>query len=91
MNEYECLRKKNYVGFANVYLAGCNKRSHPNDVIDKELYSKLVKLDTRLGTTATEQLFWCVSYTLSLDIIKVRFQLKIKEIYIILVDKYETS
>ena len=71
MNEYEFLRKRNYVGFANVYLAGCNKRSHPNDVIDKELYSKLIELDTRLGTTSSEQLFGCVYSTLNLDIIKV--------------------
>ena len=71
MNEYECLRKRNYVGFAHVYLAGCNKRSHSNDVIDKELYSKLVELDTRLGTTSSEQLFKCVFHTSNMDIIKV--------------------
>ena len=71
MNEYECVRKDNCVGFANVYLEGCNKRSHPNNVIDKEVYSKLVELDTRLGTTATVQLSECVFYTLNLDMIKV--------------------
>ena len=71
MNEYEYLRKKNYIGFAEFYLTRCNKRSHPNDVIDKEVYSKLVELDTRLGTTSSEQLFKCVFNTLNLDIIKV--------------------
>ena len=80
MNEYECLRKKNYVGFANVYLAGCNKRSHPNDVIDKELYSKLVKLDTRLGTTASEQLSKCLLKTTRSDIIKVGRFLLMKDL-----------
>ena len=65
MNEYECLRKGNLVGFASVYLAGCN------DVIDKAVYTKLIELDTRLGTTATEQLLGCLQFTLNLDIIKV--------------------
>ena len=71
MKEYEFVRKMNYVGFAHVYLAGCNKRSHPNDVIGKEVYSKLVELDTRLGTTPSEQLLGCVYWTDRWDIIKV--------------------
>ena len=94
MNENECLRKDNYVGFAHVYLAGCKELNEYEilreeisekltrrdleklfselfDGIDKELYSELVELDTRLGTTASEQLFNCVFNTLNLDIIKV--------------------
>ena len=71
VNEYESLRKKGYVGFAEVYLKRCDKESKSDDEIDKEIYTKLVKLDTRLGTTAGEQLFGCVFYTLNLDIIKV--------------------
>ena len=71
VTEYEDLRK-NWVGFAHVYLNRCNKESKSDDEIDKEVYSKLVELDTRLGTTASEQLYWCVSYTLNLDIIKVQ-------------------
>ena len=76
VNEYESLRKKGINGFAEVYLWRCNEESKSNDEIDKEIYSKLVKLDTRLGTTITEQLFGSVSRTLNLDIIKVLFQLK---------------
>ena len=71
MNEYERLRKTGWVGFAEVYLNQCNKESKSNDGIDKEVYSKLVELDTRLGTTATEQLFGCVALTRNLDVIKV--------------------
>ena len=71
MNEYETLRKK-WVGFAALFLNRCNKESKSDDEIDKEVYSKLVELDTRLGTTASEQLFWCLYYTLNLDIIKVQ-------------------
>ena len=71
VNEYESLRKKKWVGFAQVYLWRCNEESKSNDEIDKEIFSKLVELDTRLGTTAGEQLFGCVDHTLNLDIIKV--------------------
>ena len=71
VNEYEYLRKKNYVGFGEVYLKRCEEESKSNDEIDKEVYSKLVELDTRLGTTATDQLFVGIYYTLNLDIIKV--------------------
>ena len=80
VTEYEDLRKKGLAGFAKLYLWRCNKESKSDDEIDKEVYSKLVELDTRLGTTASEQLFGCVFYTLNLDIIKVWFQLRIKEI-----------
>ena len=71
MSEYVSLREANYVGFAEVYLWRCEKESKSNDEIDKEVYSKLVELDARLGTTSSEQLFWCVFYTLNLDIIMV--------------------
>ena len=56
MSEYESLRGVGLVGFAQVYLKQCNKESKSNNEIDKEIY-KLVELDTRLGTTAAEQLF----------------------------------
>ena len=74
--EYEFLRKMHYSGFALVYLSQrsydyLSQRFNPNDVIDKEVYSKLVQLDTRLGTTTSEQLYGCVFHTSNLDIIKV--------------------
>ena len=71
MNEYEILRKKNWVGFANVYLWRCNKESKSDDKIDEEFYNELVELDTRLGTTASEQLFGSLCQTTRSDIIKV--------------------
>ena len=91
VTEYEDLRKKGWAGFADVYLWRCNKESKSDDEIDKEVYSKLVELDTRLGTTASKQLYCCLYYTLNLDIIKVWFQLRIKEILIVLVDKCGAS
>ena len=74
------MRKDGWVGFAEVYLHRCNEESKSDDEIDKEVCSMLVELDTRLGTTASEKLHECLYYTLNLDIIKVWFQLRIKEI-----------
>ena len=71
MNEYQNLRKKNWVGFAEKFLNRCNKESKSDDEIDREIYSKLVELDIRLGTTASEQLYKCLYRTTRLDIIKV--------------------
>jgi len=72
VNEYKRLRKEDPVGFAELYLLRCNKESKSDDLIDKEIYSKLVGLDTRLGTTtASEQLICCLYNTTRLDIIKV--------------------
>ena len=69
--QYERLLKNETVGFADVYLSQYNKESKSNDDIIKELYSELVKLDTRLGTTASEQLYKCLLNTTRLDIIQV--------------------
>ena len=71
VHEYEYLRKKGWVGFANVYLQQCTNESKSDDKIDKEFFNELVELDTRLGTTSSEQLFYSLFYTLNLDIIKV--------------------
>ena len=60
-----------YVSFAEVYLERFDKESKSDREIDREIYSKLVQLDSRLGTRASEQLFWCLSLTTRSDIIKV--------------------
>ena len=69
MNEYEIVKKKGFVGFADKYLYQFKSKSQ--DQIDIHIYAKLVKLDTRLGTTASEQLRWCLEFTSRSDIIKV--------------------
>ena len=85
MYRYESLRELNYVGFAHFYLKQCSEKS--NDKIDIEVFTELVALDAELGTTASTQLYWCVYYTLRLDIIKVEIQGRIIGTKIILVDK----
>ena len=71
VQENNCARKKGAVGFGHVYLKRCNKESKKGDKIDVEVYSKLVELDARLGTKASEQLYECLARTTRWDIIKV--------------------
>ena len=71
MNEYEGLKKGGAVGFAHGYLHQCNKRSKTGDNIDIQLYTKLAQLDSKLGTTASEQLNRSLYYTTRSDIIQV--------------------
>ena len=71
MIQYDRLRRENGFGFAHVYLWRCDKDSEIENKADIEVYNQLIKLDTRLGTTCSEQLFHCLLYTTRLDIIKV--------------------
>ena len=73
VNEYEELRKKNFAGFAHLYLLRCDKESKSDNEIDIQIYNKLAQLDSKLGTTASEQLTCCLRHTTRFDIIKVRF------------------
>ena len=71
VNENECVKKANYIGFGHFYLSRCSQESQSGNDIVKQVYSKLVELDTRLGTPPSEQLFHCILYTLDWDILKV--------------------
>ena len=57
--------------FAGLYLSRHEKESKSDDEIDIQVYTKLLELDSRLGTTAAEQLFDCVIHTQRFDLIKV--------------------
>ena len=71
MNEYEELRETGSAGFANLYLWRCKQESKSDNEIDIQVYDKLVQLDSKLGTTASEQLTCCIVYTTRSDIIEV--------------------
>ena len=58
-------------GFAQRYLRECDRQSKSDDQIDIQVYTTLVQLDSRLGTTASEQLATCLQFTTRSDIIKV--------------------
>ena len=49
VNDFECVRKEHYVGFAHFYLLRCDEESKSDDEVDKELYAQLLEIDTRLG------------------------------------------
>ena len=66
----DCTRNENFVGFASKYLERFDKESKSDREIDREIYSKLVQLDSRLGTKASDQLYKCLSHTTRSDIIK---------------------
>ena len=69
-NEYEELRKIGFIGFAHRYLQQC-RNSKSDDVIDIQVYTGLVQLDSNFGTTASEMLYCCLHLTTRSDIIKV--------------------
>ena len=71
VDEYDVLRNDNFAGFAEFFLQRFSQESQSDDEIDVEIYAKLIELDTRLGTTATEQLIGCIAGTTRCDIIKV--------------------
>lgn len=60
-----------WVGFAHFYLQRCKEKLQSDDEIDIQVYTQLVKLDARLGTTAAEQLLFCIRYSLRWELIKV--------------------
>ena len=80
VKENACVKKENYIGFAHIYFSRCNQESESNNEIVKEVYTKLVELDTRLGTTASEQLESCLNRTTCWDIIKVLKFLLMKDL-----------
>ena len=65
------LRRRDWVGFGDVFLHRCYKESKTGETIDQNIYCKLAKLDAKLGTKASEQLYECLCRTTRSDIIKV--------------------
>ena len=59
-NEFDVLRKVGYVGYADYYLKNCWDESEFKNKADVTIYKQLLEIDAKLGTTQTEQLFWCV-------------------------------
>ena len=65
------LRENGFAGFAGSHLQRYYVESKSDDQIDIQVYTKLIQLDSRLGTTASEQLAKCLQFTTRSDIIKV--------------------
>ena len=71
VDTYGELNKDEYVGFADAFLRLCETESKSDQQIDIQAYAKLVELDSKLGTSAAEQLFMCVYYSPRLELVKV--------------------
>ena len=71
-NKFEMLREElGYVGFANYYMRECLDESELKNKANVTIYKQLLEIDTKLGTTQSEQLLECVFYSLRMDLIKV--------------------
>ena len=68
---YDCksLKKGDWIGFADIYLNKCYEESDADNKLDIPLYTKLVELDSKLDTNASEQLRSCINITIVWDII----------------------
>ena len=65
------LRELGYVGYAEYYLRKCWDESELKNKADVAVYKQLLEIDSKLGTTQSEQLLECVSHSLRMDLIKV--------------------
>ena len=65
------VRELNYVGYAHFYLQECWDESELKNKADVAVYKQLIEIDSKLGTTQTEQLRWCVAYSPRQDLIEV--------------------
>ena len=71
-NNFDVLREKHgYVGYANYYLRQCWNESELKNKADVAIYKQLLEIDSKLGTSQSEQLFKCVFSSLRMDLIKV--------------------
>ena len=70
---YDVLRDEEhgFVGYSHYYLTECWDKSKLKNKADVAVYKQLLEIDTKLGTSQTQQLFWCVYHSLRMDLIKV--------------------
>ena len=71
MYDYDELREDDFVGYAEYYLQESWDETELTNNADVTIYKQLLEIDAKLGTTQSEQLFWCVFHSLRMDLIKV--------------------
>ena len=71
MFDYDALRKVGYAGYAEYYIRKCWDESEMKNKADVTIYKQFLKIDSKLGTTQTEQLFTCLFYSPRKDLIEV--------------------
>ena len=65
------VRELGYVGYAHYYLKNCWDKSELKNKADVIIYKQLLEIDSKLGTTQSEQLRWCLAYSPRKDLIEV--------------------
>ena len=68
---YVLREKRGYVGYAEYYLEKCYDESELINKANIDIYNQLLEIDSKLGTTQTEQLFECLRLSVRMDLIKV--------------------
>ena len=65
------MQELDYVGYADYYLQKCWNDTKLKNKADVAIYKQLLEIDSKLGTTPTEQLRWCLCYSPRKDLIEV--------------------
>ena len=71
LKDYDEIRERKFVGYAEYYLFKCWDESELKNKADITIHKQLLEIDSKLGTTQSEQLFECVFNSLRIDLIKV--------------------
>ena len=61
----------NRISYAEYYLQRCWNDSELKNKADMTVYKQLLEIDSKLGTSQSEQLFGCVFHSLRNDLIQV--------------------
>ena len=67
----EELRELGFAGYAHYYLQECWDESELKNKADVSIYKQLLQIDSKLGTTQSEQLRCCILYSPRKDLIEV--------------------
>ena len=70
-DKYDELREDGFVGCADYYLSECWNESELKNKADVAVYKKLLEIDSKLGTTQSEQLLKCLRYSRRKNLIEV--------------------
>ena len=71
-DDYDKIREYNFVGYAHYYLREFWDESELNNKADVTIYRQLLEIDSKLGTSQSEQLRCCLHYSPRKDLIEVR-------------------
>ena len=73
---YDQIRTMRGAGYAHQYLKECWNDLEMLNEADVSIYRQLVDIDSKLGTSASQQLHGCLSYTTRWDLIQVVYTYK---------------